>query len=487
MSVLRNLKQRADDRGVALPFIAVVLVLLLGMAAFAVDLGWIFLNGARVQRAADSAALFAINGAQANGYDIGTLQAGTSPPGPTGTLGPDTLAWESVADNKLEVTLDSSIETFFLKVLGFNSFDIKKVSTAEYIKPVPLGSPDPCFGMGSLSGVGDCSPSSPQNFWAAVSGPWTNKHNGDAYSTEWWSSSGWSPPEADNPQYRDPDADTYVGYYMAVDVPSGAGAVTVYIYDAGFYDRGSFSTETGDREQNSGGGADMEFRVWQFDESPLDPSDNKTLMPGCSFSIASGANPGLYKNQWRPLCTIPAGNPGLYVLQVWSTGNIGGTNQYSVRAQSANAPDARVYAINDMSIFTNQAGATSTLYLAEIIEDHAGKILELDFYDPGEDDANAFMTVQLPNGNTAQCTWYAEDEDGNIITGNTSFSDCRIQTSNGSPIFNGYWVHAEVQIPDPVCDTDCWFKMVIENSQPHDRTTWSARVIGNPVKLTPNQ
>jgi len=189
-----------------------------------------------------------------------------------------------------------------------------------------------------------------------------------------------------------------------------------------------------------------------------------------------------------PLCTIPALEPGLYVLQVWSTGDLGGTNQYAVRAQSTNAPDARVYAINDMSIFTNQGGAVSTLYLAEIIEDHAGKILELDFYDPGEDNANAFMTVQLPDGSPAQCTWYAVNETGATINGPAGGpADCRIQTSNGSPIFNGYWVHARIVIPDPVCSSDCWFKMIIENSQPHDRTTWSARVIGNPVKLSPNE
>jgi hypothetical protein len=28
--------------------------------------------------------------------------------------------------------------------------------------------------------------------------------------------------------------------------------------------------------------------------------------------------------------------------------------------------------------------------------------------------------------------------------------------------------------------------MEIDNGQPHDRTTWAAKVIGNPVRLVPN-
>ena len=45
------------ERGAALPFVSIALVLLLGAAAFAVDLGWVYLNGNRVQKAADAAAL----------------------------------------------------------------------------------------------------------------------------------------------------------------------------------------------------------------------------------------------------------------------------------------------------------------------------------------------------------------------------------------------------------------------------------------------
>jgi hypothetical protein len=40
------------------------------------------------------------------------------------------------------------------------------------------------------------------------------------------------------------------------------------------------------------------------------------------------------------------------------------------------------------------------------------------------------------------------------------------------------------------CDTTqalgCWWKILIHNEgQAHDRTTWSARITGNPLRLVP--
>src|SRR5690606_24526975 len=104
---------RTSDRGAALPFVAGVLAALLGLAALAVDLGWIYLNAPRLQRAADAAALAgvvhlpafpnrveadAIAGATANGFEPGE--------------GANTLSWRAVSDNKLEVTLTSEAPSF---------------------------------------------------------------------------------------------------------------------------------------------------------------------------------------------------------------------------------------------------------------------------------------------------------------------------------------------------------------------------------------
>jgi hypothetical protein len=424
-----------------------------------------------------------VDGANANGWSIGSVNGV-----PVGGGGPEELDWRSLADNKLEVTLSADIPTFFLRLLGFDQIDISRVATAEYVKPVPIGSPDPCFGVGLTSiEVGDCNPATAQNFWSAISGPYTNKWNGDAHATRFWDDDAWN-QEFANLEYRP------AGYYLAVDVPDTAtvDTLTVLVYDAGFYQRTNFNTETGDLGQDTGGGADTHFQFYRFDSTPLDPTDNVAI-PAAScanstgrFDITSGADAATYKNQWTRLCrltgTVP---PGIYVVRIWTDGNDGGTNQYAVRAQTASGPNARVYGINDISIFTNQSG-TSTLHVAEVAEVHRGKTLELQFYDPGEDNANAYMTVKNPGGGTATCDWVAKNEAGTVVRSGSG--SCRIQTSNGSSFFNGLWVTAQVDIPDAyTCTSNCWWKMEIENSQPHDRTTWAAKIIGNPVRLVPNE
>lgn len=497
--VLQNLHgirhENESDKGAALPLIASMLVVLIGLSALAIDLGWIYLNSSKVQRAADSAALagviylpgdttnvsnFSVNGANANGYSVGTVNGV-----PIGGGGPDDLTWTALADNRLQVTLESQIPAFFVKVLGFDSFNISRTATAEYVKPVPLGSPDPCFGIGSSAAEGqDCNPATSQNFWAAVSGPYTNKRNGDKHATRWYDNNGggWSPPYVSSPPNQGPNGEYRPdGYYLGVEIPAGVTDIDIDIFDAAFWERGDFTTQTGDHEQDTNGGADTHFEFYFFDNTPLNPTDN-TAVPGCRFDLTS--NTSGYQWQWRQLCSLSNPPPGIYVVRIWTDGSDGGTNQYSVRATTTGGGDARVYGINDISIFNNLSGL-STLHVAEVAQEHAGKVLEIDLFDPGEDDANAFMTVKEPGGSTASCTWVAFDEAG--AQTQSGSGSCVIQTSNGSSFFNGELVRIQIDIPSGyTCSTDCWWKMEIDNSQPHDRTTWAARVIGNPVRLTPN-
>ncbi|MCI0542816.1 MAG: pilus assembly protein TadG-related protein [Actinobacteria bacterium] len=510
MSRLRDLVRGEGDHGAALPFITVMLVLLIGMAAFAIDLGWIFLNAARVQRAADASALagvvylpgdtanvstFAVNGAQANGYSIGSVNGS-----PTGTGGPDELAWQALADNKLEVTLDSTIATFFLRVLGFDSFDIRRVATAEYIKPVPLGSPTGCFGLGpgvqatnlnssGLSTLGQCQDFS-QNFWGAVNGRRTAKQHGDPYLVTCAFNCPGSNPEFD-PEY----------YYYGIDVPVGKTSVDIYLYDGGFYDRSGFA-ETGDEESltnSANGGTHTTFRVFQPDGTPLIARDNNVAatcsIGGSTLTIDSESNASSHENSWFRLCrldasggTVPA---GIYILRVTNGGSsIGGSNSYAVLAASSPtsgtpANNPRVYAIDTMSIFTNDVSGTATVYLAEITPEHAGKILELRFFDPGEGAGTTFMSVRQPGGALATgCAWSVSGPNVNGCTLRT--------TVNGTAQYNGQWVEATIPIPDTyTCDDTnpigCFWTMRLELNTQHDRTTWEARVIGNPVRLTPNE
>ena len=491
-----------DEKGMALPFVATMLVVLLGVAAFAVDLGWLYLNGTRLQRAADSSALAgvvylpgdttgaadqAVNGANANGWDIGTVNGN-----PVGGGGPDELTWQSLADNKLEVTLQASVPSFFVKVLGIDSFSLTRTATAEYVKPVPLGSPANCFGIGgsvSSSGLSGgastalsvCSGYT-QNFWAGINGRRTAKEHGDPFGVACITASS-SSCNGTNSDYRP-------NYFFGVEVPAGKTYLDVYIYDLGFYDRSGFA-EAGDEQSlsnSASGGTHTTFSLFDPDQSPVIPSDNNDVSP-CSVggpnphTVNSGSSSSTYKNRWLRICRVSNPEEGIYVLKIANNGNIGGSNHYAILADTNNVASnfPRVYGINDMSIFTNAPSGSATIYLADVDPVHAGKTLELEFFDPGEGAGNADMTVEPPPGvGPISCVWTATNgQSGNTCTLNTTIS--------GTAQFNSEWITMQIDIPsDYTCSTDCYWKMDADLNVSHDRTTWTARVIGNPVRLVPN-
>lgn len=507
---LKELLERArtEDGGFSLPFIAATLVLLLGMSAFAIDLGWFFLNGSRIQRAADSSALAgvvflpsdvgnvtakAVDGATANGYDIGTVN-GTGVAGG----GPDDLDWVALDDNRLSVTLTSTVNTFFLKVLGFDELTMSRTATAQYVKPVPLGAPANCIGIGqSVSDSGlpggaatafDHCNSYVQNFWSAINGRATAKENGDPYATNCgYECSG------NNAAEFDPN------YYFAVDVPAGQTWVDVFLYDAAFYHRDSFA-QTGDYGNlvnSSSGGTNMNFTLFRPDSTHQIPEDNNVPV-SCSMgthplTINSESNSSTYRNRWARLCRItnvPA-EGGMFILRVRNGGDsIGGTNSYSILANSSNfstSNPVRVYSINEMGIFTNAPSGTATVYIAEVDPVHANKTLQLRFFDPGEGAGNASMTVLPPTGTgTISCSWTAT----NLVSGGgpNSGNSCTINsTVGGVAQYDGEWITMQIGIPATYnCTSDCFWKMNLALNTSHDRTTWEAKVIGNPVSLVPN-
>ena len=490
-----------EESGAALVWITGSMVMLLAFSALAVDLAWIYLNASRLQNAADAGALAGVvnipgfpdqaqadaeDAAQANGYPVGGFNSVTTNP---------------LSDNDLEVTISTSVPTYFLKALGIGTFTISRTATATYVKPVPLGSPSSCFGVGSLNNVEGCTLSAQQNYWAAINGRFTAREHGDPFATQCDqsesegtctdSTAGGDGPwdtnaSALNSQYRP------AGYYYAVEVPEGKTAITIEIFDAGF-DNGSQPGDAEPLSSSAGGGVDMIYQVYDIDTTPLNPYDNVPLA-GCRKEISAPAP--VEKNHWVDLCTIVNPKPGIYVVNVRSVGTGGGSNGYGLNVVStpAGSPAPRLYGINDISIYTNQPGATGNLTIAEISPEHAGKVLELSFFDPGEDDGDAFMTVLEPDGSPTDCSWVSHDQDG-MVTDSGGPGVCTIQTADASlpataskSLFNGQWVTARINIPDSYsCTANCWWSVEIELNNPHDRTTWTARVIGNPVRLIPNR
>ena len=490
---------KKDERGVALLWVAGMLVALLGVSAFAVDLGWLYLNTSRLQKAADAGALAGVVNLPASPTqaDVDAQAAASANQFPIGNPATNTFSSAILIDNKYEVTLGTTIGTFFLKVLGINTFNISRQATAQYVQPVPMGSPANCFGVGDTSvlasgrfpsgqapttATGICDDYA-QNFWAAVNGQQTARVQGDPYMTACITSSGGSCSGA-NPEY-----DRNNHYFYGIDIPAGKTFLDVWLYDAGFYARSNFA-ETGDSNLglSTSGGANMVFTLKRPDTTPYDPTDNPVQ---CTLTINAGSSSSTYMNLWQRVCPqIASPAQGMWVFQVQTSGNIGGTSHYSILTNTSGISTnslPRIFAINDMGIFTNSASGNAIVWLAEILPVHAGKKLELRFFDPGESLPPATMTVQTPSGATATgCSWTAD----NGLSG----SSCSITTANGAgSLFNGVWITMIIDIPSNYTCTasangnsGCYWKMNLSLQTAHDRTTWTARVIGNPVRLVPN-
>ncbi len=143
-------RPRTASRGQVLVIFALSIVLFVGLCAVVVDIAWYWANSLRMQRAGDAAALAgvvylpgdvpsAIAAAKAeasvNGFTDG---AG----GTTVTAGKDPANARS-----LRVTIVGAFPTFFMKLFGITTMKAQVTSQAEYVLPVPMGSPENYYGV----------------------------------------------------------------------------------------------------------------------------------------------------------------------------------------------------------------------------------------------------------------------------------------------------------------------------------------------------
>lgn len=496
---LATTERAARQDGYVLAQFALLLVPLLLMVSLSVDVGYWYNRASDLQKAADAAALagvvwlpdenrarsHAIEAAAENGFRNGVNGISVSV--------------EPVGDRRLRVTIrDPEVSSFFFSSLGGQTLDMSRRATAEYVLPVPLGSPESRLGNDPTTGY---SP----NLWASINAPFSDKANGDPYATRCGVGVSGVNCFPRNPEYRPS------GYLYVVEVPPGATSRTlsVDVYDAGNYARNNYpNVETADQ-----GVVNVQFELFRPDLTPLDPYDGLTpeysLSGRCQsptqgrWRIANGASSGTYRNRWVSLCRVNA-TPGRYLMQVTSSNIPGitdagtGWNQFSLRASlSGSGAQPAVYTVGDLSLFNNLPGMSgnfsSTFYLAKIDEIHRGKTLEISLFDPGDGTDRATGTpatyrlnVLKPGGATSSCSYRVRDEGSP-----TSLSTCAIVTrQNRTNAYNGKWLDIQLPIPeDYTCGSDCWwrirydFQNIATGFSPNDRTVWAARIIGDPVHL----
>ena len=253
-----------DEHGVVAVLVAILFpVVFIACAAIAVDSGRWYVEGERIQKAADAAALagvtylpqdldsgkaMALLVAKRNGYD-------------DASSGIVVTADKTSKASELQVTISSRVANSFGGALGVKTTTISRSATADYTGPAPMGSPCNTFGneppsqaSPAAQPAGSALPAVPVNpfcttqpyFWAAIEGPATDKVQGDRYSTTDCGSSnvsgggvfGLDPDDvADkdceasaNPEYYEP------GYFFVIKVQKAAinKPINMQLYDPAF-------------------------------------------------------------------------------------------------------------------------------------------------------------------------------------------------------------------------------------------------------------
>ncbi len=148
--------RRRLGRGQALVLFAMAITMLVGLMAIVIDVSWYWSNTLRVQRAADAAAMAGavwLPGDPTTGITKAGLEATKN--GYTVTAGTQCGVDRTCVvaspnpnnDDQMIVTISAPVQTFFMRVFGINTLKASRTAKAEYVLPVPMGSPLNYFGV----------------------------------------------------------------------------------------------------------------------------------------------------------------------------------------------------------------------------------------------------------------------------------------------------------------------------------------------------
>jgi hypothetical protein len=492
---------------------------LLGFMGLVADVGWLQIGIVRAQRAADAAALAgapylpgnvpgAITAARAeataNGFTDGTNGATV------------TVAQDAVNPDLLNVTVSAPVRTFMSRLFGVNTFPTTRSARAEFILPVPMGSPLSYYGVyqlcdqsGVCSAINDPNnvPLPSQGFWGSVITYGGNRTNGDLYSTRY----------NGNPTqntYYDPN-----GYNYQIDFPAGSTNGRVYIFDPSYCATGKLSgAQLGTGDHWIGGGAKAvttQFTLWDMRGTPYDLTDDTVVATdGGLFTnqlqvdkgayagdsnYGGGVTSGVgitdcqsdpYHNKWWLMASGIV--PGQYRLQVQTSSANNATtnaeNMFSIMATVASGPSPHVYGQARMCSYMNLVGGSQVFYLAQIAAVHAGKTLQITAFDPGDVGGNAYLKFRQPTSAgyvDATFNWTAS----NGLSG-TNATSLQV-ASGGTNLFDNQFVYITIPLastynaPTPPGEPGPgWWKVEYDvGGIGNDTVTWAVAIRGNPVHL----
>ena len=142
---------RGGSDGQVIVIFALSIVMFTLMCAVVVDIAWYWTNNLRMQRAADAAALAGVvwlPGDPASAYVTARAEARKNGyiDGTDGIV--VTPEQDPANPRRLKVTISGPVGLFFSRVAGINSFPARRTAKAEFVLPVPMGSPNNYYGVG---------------------------------------------------------------------------------------------------------------------------------------------------------------------------------------------------------------------------------------------------------------------------------------------------------------------------------------------------
>lgn len=501
-SRIRAVDRTRDEKGLVLPLLGLLLSVLMIFAALSVDVGSWYARASAIQRTADASALAGVIWMP----DLATAR----------TVARDTAARNGFVHGKDDINVqvnsvpgnahqlqvvidDGSVNQYFSKVV-IDRQKIGRSATAEYVLPVPLGSPKNTFGTGDL-----LSGSDRENFWAAVSGWCSGRENGDLrlpiHDQNYrggFSCDGLAP----NPTY-DPG-----GYMYSIGLAQAPSqSVRIEVFDPGYNPDNGSSNDS----KLSGGRVSVTttYVIYDVDNTPLDPYDNPEI-----YRRTFTSNNGVGADQWVTLYTITNPKAGQYYMRIFTQANerdSQGSNSFGLRARvgstfvpcttirglpgySASCP--QVHGVDAISLFANEQGSQADFFLAEVDEVHAGKTMELELFDPGEGASS--IRVLDPNGNPVSFTWRTACNPPTPPNGGCSGSGNALDVSGSGPQpypnlgsssrYSDRTILLSIALPNDYATRyggKKWWKIRYNTGSGRvtDRTTWSVNIIGDPVHL----
>jgi len=476
--------------------VAASMVVFIGMAGFAVDFGWIYLQSSNVKKASEAAALAAVihmplatpqaagseiltGNAAAKAADDIALEHGYS------STATQTFRWAKPSQVRVEIS--SSTNTFFLAFFGIDTIDLKRHAIAEQLPPLKLG--------GDVNQMG----SSSDHYWLGINGQRRGKADGDPFSTYCTNDNHGCRSNQNTPQRRSP------AYYYALDVPATdvGERITVSVFDgSGSQASGNPTTDYPQADGEGDGDDTFTFSVIAPDATPGDPTDNRGHaggeILGCTrtFSDDEGAN------AWGPVCTFNPTKQGIHVVEVSVGGYDSGLNGFALRATGGSG-GVSIYGLGFMSLWMVDQGSSPTLQVVRLDEVYAGSQIIISAFDLGDIDG------RLANGEVSflgsmaglDCKvrvwnhgmtddpvpdWRDDDSPGvapcSLVTKSSN-------TGSHEGKYNNEWVEFLFDIPPlptySCSGSACWatIRYTFSGGTPVDRTTWGARINGTPVHL----